>query len=111
MPLDCGNSELTRREAGRCGQPEFPTWSRYARDVDDDNVPISGTPSPSFDRPPLVEVALGVEFSPVPGFGAVELVRFADLLHDRYPLVQEYPLLLPDPKMKVTTAPVSGGRA
>jgi hypothetical protein len=45
--------------------------------VDDDDVPISGTPSPSFDRPPLVEFALGVEFSPVPGFGAVALAKFA----------------------------------
>lgn len=81
--------------------PNFPAWSRYARDVDDDDVPISGTPSPSFDRPPLVEVALGVEFSPVPGFGAVALVRFADRLHDRYPVVQEYPPLPPNPPIGV----------
>jgi len=65
--------------------------------VDDDDVPISGTPTPSFDRPPLVEVALGVEFSPVPGFGAITLVRLADRLHDRYPVVQEYPPLPPNP--------------
>ena len=81
--------------------PNYPAWSRYARDVDDGDVPISGTPSPSFDRPPLVEVALGVEFSPVPGFGAVALVRLADGLHDRYPVVQEYPPLPPNPPIGV----------
>ncbi len=97
MPLDCEIYGLTGREVGLCGQPEFPTCSRYARDVDDDDVPISGTPSPSFDRPPLVEVALGIEFSPVPGFGAVVLGRFADRLKDRYPVVQEYPPLPPNP--------------
>ena len=69
--------------------------------VGDDDVPISGTPSPSFDRPPLVEVALGVEFSPVPGFGAVPLARFADRLHDRYPVVQEYPPLPRNPPIGV----------
>ena len=60
-------------------------------------MPISGTPTPSFSRPPLVEVALGVEFSPVSGFGAVALVKLADRLHGRYPIVQEYSPLPPNP--------------
>lgn len=51
---------------------------------------------PSFDRPPVVEVAVGVHFMPLPALSMVELVRLADSLwRNSYPQTIEQPILPP----------------
>lgn len=50
---------------------------------------------PSFDRPPVIEVAVGVHFVQLPGLNTVGLVRLADIWRDRYPTIQEQPALPP----------------
>jgi uncharacterized protein (TIGR04255 family) len=45
--------------------------------------------------PPVVEVALGVEFLQLPGLGAVELVGLHDLWRSDFPKIQEQPALPP----------------
>lgn len=51
---------------------------------------------PSYDRPPVVEVAVGVHFLQLPGLSTVELVRLADAIwRDKYPLTAEQPILPP----------------
>ncbi|HMV01332.1 MAG TPA: TIGR04255 family protein [Rhodocyclaceae bacterium] len=58
---------------------------------------------PSYDRPPVVEVAVGIHFLQLPGLNAVELVRLVDFLwKDAYPTTLEQPILPP-------TAPMSAG--
>jgi uncharacterized protein (TIGR04255 family) len=56
-----------------------------------------GRELPDFDRPPVVEVVLGVEFQPVPNLGAANLTRLADGWVERYPLLEEMPPLPPSP--------------
>jgi uncharacterized protein (TIGR04255 family) len=48
---------------------------------------------PEFETPPLVEVALGVQFAPVPLIRPVELAPLRERWRKRYPLVQEQPAL------------------
>jgi uncharacterized protein (TIGR04255 family) len=51
---------------------------------------------PSFDRPPVVEVAVGVHFLQLPGLTTVALVRLVDdLWRSRYPRTVEQPLSPP----------------
>ncbi|MDR3658004.1 MAG: TIGR04255 family protein [Mycobacterium sp.] len=51
---------------------------------------------PSFDRPPVVEVAVGVHFLQLPGLNTVSLVRLVDdLWRDRFPRTIEQPLSPP----------------
>jgi uncharacterized protein (TIGR04255 family) len=50
---------------------------------------------PSFEHPPVIEVAVGVHFLQLPGLNTVALVRLADRWHERYPKVQEQPALPP----------------
>jgi uncharacterized protein (TIGR04255 family) len=50
---------------------------------------------PSYARPPVIEVAVGVHFLQLPGLNTVALVRLADLWRERYPKVQEHPALPP----------------
>lgn len=51
---------------------------------------------PSFDRPPIVEVAIGVHFLQLPGLTTVALVRLVDdLWGSRYPQTFEQPTLPP----------------
>jgi len=50
---------------------------------------------PSFERPPVIEVAVGVHFLQLPGLSTVALVRLADSWRDRYPTIQEQPVLPP----------------
>lgn len=51
---------------------------------------------PSFDRPPVVEVAVGVHFLQLPGLTAVALVRLVDdLWRNRYPRIVEQPAAPP----------------
>lgn len=51
---------------------------------------------PSFDRPPVIEVAVGVHFLQLPGLNTVGLVRLVDdLWRSRYPQTIEQPLAPP----------------
>jgi uncharacterized protein (TIGR04255 family) len=51
---------------------------------------------PSFDRPPVVEVAVGVHFLQLPGLTAVALVRLVDdLWRSRFPRIVEQPAAPP----------------
>jgi uncharacterized protein (TIGR04255 family) len=51
---------------------------------------------PSFDRPPVVEVAVGVHFLQLPGLTAVALVRLVDdLWRRRFPRTVEQPVAPP----------------
>lgn len=53
---------------------------------------------PSFDRPPVVEVAVGVHFLQLPGLNTVGLVRLVDdLWRGRFPQTIEQPLSPPLP--------------
>lgn len=50
---------------------------------------------PSFEHPPVIEVAVGAHFLQLPGLNTVALVRLADIWRDRYPTIQEQPALPP----------------
>jgi uncharacterized protein (TIGR04255 family) len=50
---------------------------------------------PSFEHPPVVEVAVGVHFLQLPGLNTVALVRLADMWSGRFPVSQEQPPLPP----------------
>jgi uncharacterized protein (TIGR04255 family) len=51
---------------------------------------------PSFDRPPVIEVAVGVHFLQLPGLNTVSLVRLVDdLWRSAYPMTIEQPLMPP----------------
>jgi uncharacterized protein (TIGR04255 family) len=50
---------------------------------------------PSFEHPPVVEVAVGVHFLQLPGLNTVAMVRLADVWADRFPIVEEQPSLPP----------------
>lgn len=50
---------------------------------------------PDFTNPPLDEVVLGVQFSPVPSYTSVHARGVSDLFKGEYPTVQEQPLLQP----------------
>ena len=51
---------------------------------------------PSYDQPPVVEVAVGAHFLQLPGLNTVALVRLVDdLWRSRYPRTLEQPLLPP----------------
>jgi len=52
-------------------------------------------PLPSFSAPPVVEVAVGIEFLQLPGLGPVQLVMLHDLWRDSFPKIQEQPALPP----------------
>jgi uncharacterized protein (TIGR04255 family) len=52
-------------------------------------------PIPEFDSPPVVEVALGVQFRPLFGLRPIELAPLRQRWRSRYPLVQELPPLPP----------------
>jgi uncharacterized protein (TIGR04255 family) len=50
---------------------------------------------PSFERPPVVEVAVGVHFLQLPGLNTIALARLADVWSTTYPKSQEQPALPP----------------
>jgi uncharacterized protein (TIGR04255 family) len=81
---------------------------RYARRVADIENPVSNIESPTFDRPPLVEVALGIEWVPLADFGAIQMARLAQRWSDRYPIMQEHPPLPPNPPIGLNDH-VNGG--
>ncbi len=55
----------------------------------------TGPPLPEFDAPPVVEVALGIQFQPLFSLRPVELAGLRERWRTRYPLVQELPPLPP----------------
>jgi uncharacterized protein (TIGR04255 family) len=55
--------------------------------------PITSGTLPEFDNPPVVEVALGVQFRPIFGLRPIELALLRDRWRSAYPLVQEQPPL------------------
>jgi uncharacterized protein (TIGR04255 family) len=50
---------------------------------------------PSFENPPVVEVAVGVHFLQLPGLNTIALGRLAEMWRARYPVAQEQPALPP----------------
>jgi uncharacterized protein (TIGR04255 family) len=50
---------------------------------------------PSFERPPVIEVAVGVHFLQLPGLNTVALIRLADMWRARFLKIQEQPPLPP----------------
>lgn len=45
---------------------------------------------PDYDRPPVIEVVIGLEFVPLPKLGAVALVGLRDRWREHFPKVQEH---------------------
>ena len=86
----------------------MPTLDRYARFVVDSEDSVVNVASPTFDRPPLVEVALGIEFVPLADFGAIQMGRLADRWSEHFPNVQEHPPLPPNPPIGLAD-PANGG--
>lgn len=76
----------------RCA-PRRSDCARYRRCVAD--APATGASSdlPVFSAPPVVEALLGVEFQPIPRFGAVALAELATRWRSKYPRVVEQPLI------------------
>jgi len=59
--------------------------------VSDRGVP--GATAPAFDAPPVVEVALGLQFSPLLSLRTIEMAALREHWRSRYPIVQEQPPL------------------
>lgn len=61
---------------------------------------VGASSSPKFDRPPVTEVAIAVEFVPIPALSVVKLVQLHDALWaTRYPKLVEQPPIPPgDPE-------------
>ena len=51
--------------------------------------------APEFDRPPVVEMALGIQFQPLFGLRGISLSPLREVWRERYPLVEEVPPLPP----------------
>jgi uncharacterized protein (TIGR04255 family) len=58
-------------------------------------MPIRPSHLPDFERPPLDEVVLGVQFAPAPNFTSVHIRDVWDLYKDRFPRVQDHMRLPP----------------
>ena len=56
---------------------------------------MTETQRPNFRRPPVAEVALSVQFDPLPGLRVVDFGRIWDEFADEYPLVEEHPAIAP----------------
>ncbi|MGG7105100.1 TIGR04255 family protein [Rhodococcus sp. 24CO] len=50
---------------------------------------------PSFSAPPVIEVAMGIEFVPIPGLTTIKLVELHRMWESEFPQVQEQPALQP----------------
>src|SRR4051794_2053241 len=46
-------------------------------------------PLPEFERPPLNEVVIGVQFEPLPSFHIAHLGRFWSRIRERYPFTED----------------------
>jgi uncharacterized protein (TIGR04255 family) len=58
----------------------------------------TGVPSlPDFERPPVQEVAIGIEFAPLASFSIFWMAEFWRQIKDQYPSVEEHPALPPSP--------------
>jgi uncharacterized protein (TIGR04255 family) len=55
--------------------------------------PNNGDGLPEFSNPPVVEVALSVQFTPLPGFRPIRLGRLQDTWRAEYPHYEEQPPL------------------
>jgi uncharacterized protein (TIGR04255 family) len=53
------------------------------------------TDLPEFDRPPVVEVAVGVQFRPLPGLRGLNLAPLQAIWRESYPVAEEQPPLVP----------------
>jgi len=53
------------------------------------------TPLPTYERPPVTETVLGVQFAPLPGFTVAHLGRFWAEIEDTYPTHEIHPPLGP----------------
>jgi uncharacterized protein (TIGR04255 family) len=62
---------------------------------------------PDFDRPPLDEVAIGVQFEPLKGFHAGHLGLFWSRVRGRYPFTEDQPPIVPQVE-PAEVAPGSG---
>jgi uncharacterized protein (TIGR04255 family) len=63
---------------------------------------------PSFENPPLSEVALGIQFSPIPNYTLVDAQPVWRLFQDKFPEVSEQPPLAPQFETFGGAAPFSG---
>jgi uncharacterized protein (TIGR04255 family) len=50
---------------------------------------------PKFDAPPVEQVVLGVQFSPVQNFISMDAWRIWEIFKDDFPIVQEHPMIDP----------------
>src|SRR4051794_4820338 len=50
-------------------------------------------PLPEYERPPIDEVVVGVQFEPLKDFHVAHLGRFWSKVRDRYPLTEDQPPL------------------
>jgi uncharacterized protein (TIGR04255 family) len=60
---------------------------------------------PRFANPPVVELAIGVEFLPLPSLSVVPLVELRPLWSQEYPRIEEQPAL---PSMNLGKSPIPG---
>lgn len=68
----------------------------------DSEDPVTTVASPTFAHPPLVEVALGIEFVPLAEFGAIHMARLSERWREQFPHVQEHAPLPPNPPIGLT---------
>lgn len=55
---------------------------------------------PDYSAAPVVEVVVGLEFSPIPNFGIISLAALHDLWESRFPTVEEHEALPPTRPMR-----------
>jgi uncharacterized protein (TIGR04255 family) len=55
--------------------------------------PLQSKPHPRFDKPPVVEVALGVQFKPLPSLGIPQIGLLWARFRDRFPKIEHQPPL------------------
>ncbi len=60
-----------------------------------DSQDISSEPLPSFDKPPLVEVVLGVQFSPLEALKTPHYGDFWQTIKNEFPTLEDHPPLPP----------------
>jgi uncharacterized protein (TIGR04255 family) len=61
---------------------------------------------PEYGKPPIEEVAIGVQFEPIAKFHAVHIGRFWTKVRDQYPNVEEQPPLQPEMEKEKPTPQV-----
>lgn len=71
---------------------ESPSWSS-TQAYDREAVANRPLDLPEFDRPPVVEVAIGVQFEPITGFRQAHIGLFWDEIRSDYPTAVDQPRL------------------